>query len=504
MVKIEKYDVFELKIENVNETQLIVQCAVFKKNNKCITVSAFRNGIHSYMLRFMPEEEGIWSYHVAMANCEMQGEFECVKNTGVNHGRVVVNGYHFRYEDGERYIPFGTTAYAWIHQPAALQEQTLETLAGSSFNKVRMMVFPKSMPYNKNDPDCYPFLKNENSAWDVSNPDPIFWENLDCKIKSLMELGIEVDLILFHPYDRWGFSTLSQQESLIYLEYCINRLSAYRNIWWSLANEYELLYSKSSQDWDTYGEILLNKDIYGHLRSVHNIFEPYPKKRWLTHCSIQSMEINKIPIWQQEYELPVLIDECGYEGDLPYGWGSLTAFEMVHRFWWTACRGGFCTHGETYHREDEVLWWAKGGQLYGESEKRIAFLKHILHSLEGEWKMLQYKGINPNLDENDEKGMSEKRMFLQALGKASKEERERFVVAIAPMKIEGDGYSLEYFGRMRPRYIDLLLGEKKEYQVEILDIWDMTRHVAADKATGAVRIQLPAKEGTALLVTAVK
>ena len=501
MKQIEKYGVYELKMENIEEMDLVLKCAIFRKGNSEIQVSAFRNKSQEYIVRFMPAETGVWEYRISLKGYEAQGEFECVENTGKNHGRVVVDGYHFRYEDGERYIPFGTTCYAWIHQAEELQQQTLETLAQSPFNKVRMCVFPKSMPYNTNDPDCYPFQKKEDGTWNVLNPDPVFWEKLDKRVEALMELGIEADLILFHPYDRWGFAALSQQESMIYLEYCLNRLSAYRNIWWSLANEFELLYAKSLQDWDAYGEFLLERDLYGHLRSVHNILDPYPKKRWLTHCSIQSGEINKIPIWRQEYDLPVLIDECGYEGDLPYPWGNLTAFEMVHRFWWSVCRGGFCTHGETFHRDDEVLWWAKGGKLYGESVKKINFLKEILYSLQGKWQMPLYTGTNPNLDETDEKAVREAALFQEILNRAQIGTKESFMACVTPMKIEGDGYCLEYFGHSCPAYMDLMLEEKREYKVEILDIWEMTRLTVKDSIHGQARIQLPAKEGIALLVT---
>lgn len=498
--QIEKYSLFELKLKVLEETALMAGCAVFENENEQIQVSAFRNRRNEYIVRFMPDREGTWNYYIFIAGNERQGTFECVANQGKNQGRVITKGHHFQYEDGEKFIPFGTTAYAWIHQTAELRRQTIETLANSPFNKIRMCVFPKSMPYNTNDPDSYPFEKKADGTWDVNNPEPEFWEKLDKSIEELMNLGIEADLILFHPYDRWGFAELSQKDSLIYLEYVITRLSAYRNLWWSLANEYEILYSKSLNDWNEYGELILKKDIYGHLRSVHNILDPFPKRTWLTHCSIQSSEMNKIPVWRQEYDLPIIIDECGYEGDLPYSWGSLTAFEMAHRFWWSMCRGGFCTHGETYHREDEVLWWAKGGKLYGESEKRIEFLKNLLYSLPGEWQMPEYKGMNPNLDEQDEKAVREAKMFQKALEHADKATKENFVAFTTPMKIEGEGYSLEYFGHVRPAYLDLNLKEETEHKVEIVDIWEMTRRTAAEKACGKMRIKLPAKEGIALLI----
>ena len=33
----------------------------------------------------------------------------------------------------------------------------------------------------------------------------IFWHRFEDILKRIMNLGIEVDLILFHPYDCWGF-----------------------------------------------------------------------------------------------------------------------------------------------------------------------------------------------------------------------------------------------------------------------------------------------------------
>lgn len=125
----------------------------------------------------------------------------------------------------------------------------METLAKSPFNKIRMLVFPKHMPYNNNEPSLFPFMKGEDGSWDVRHPDFEFWNHLDSCIEELGKLGVEADLILFHPYDRWGFSKLTHEESMIYLDYCIRRLSAFRNLWWSLANEYELVTSKTPENW---------------------------------------------------------------------------------------------------------------------------------------------------------------------------------------------------------------------------------------------------------------
>ena len=85
--------------------------------------------------------------------------FSATTPTGNNHGPVVVfNTFYLRYADGAPYHQFGTTCYAWVHQPNELQEQTLKTLATAPFNKIRFCVFPKSYYVaNTNEPERFAF-----------------------------------------------------------------------------------------------------------------------------------------------------------------------------------------------------------------------------------------------------------------------------------------------------------------------------------------------------------
>ena len=83
-----------------------------------------------------------------------------------------------------------------------------------------------------------------------------------------MNLGIEADLIVMHPYDRWGFSMMKAEDDDRYWKYVLARFSAYRNVWWSLANEYDLMHEKTLSDWERYASIICEKDPYHHLRSI--------------------------------------------------------------------------------------------------------------------------------------------------------------------------------------------------------------------------------------------
>lgn len=230
-------------------------------------------------------------------------------------GPVRAEGIHFVYDDGTPGYFFGTTVYAMLHQEDALIDETLETLQNAPFNKIRLCVFPKHYEYSHYDPKYYPFARRADGSWDPDHPCFAFWEAFEKRLLQLFALGIQVDLILFHPYDRWGFSKLPQRGNLDYL---LRRFSAFPNLWWSMANEYDLFDERPMADWYEIEDFLYGHDPYRHLLSCHNIFQPYdPARPHITHLSWQTRQITRTGEMQERYGKPVSIDECSYEGDLP-------------------------------------------------------------------------------------------------------------------------------------------------------------------------------------------
>jgi hypothetical protein len=119
-----------------------------------------------------------------------------------------------------------------------------------------------------------------------------FFQHLERHVRDLRALGIEADVVLFHPYDRWGFATMDAASDARYLRYTVARLAAYRNVWWSLANEWDLM-RKTVADWDRFFQITQTCDPYQHLRSIHNCNELFDhSKPWITHASIQNWNFN--------------------------------------------------------------------------------------------------------------------------------------------------------------------------------------------------------------------
>jgi hypothetical protein len=411
MKKVERWGVFELALKGPSKGNPFVDVALsaeFRHGGRVLKPEGFYDGDGLYRIRFSPDAEGLWQY-VTRSNVSAlnrhNGEFFCTPPRAGNHGPVhvadsmqivhaddtgssaVSNPFHFAYADGTRFIQIGTTCYAWIHQPARLQQKTLATLARSPFNKLRMCVFPKWYSWNTDEPRIYPFAGTPPDKWDFTRFNPVFFRHLERRVADLLKLGIEADLILFHPYDKghWGFDNMGRRNDDRYLRYVIARLAAFRNVWWSLANEYDFVKTKKESDWDRFGRIIMKSDPYRRLCSIHNGTRLYDHTRpWITHVSIQNgsavADFGRAILYRDVYRKPVIFDEVKYEGNIELRWGNLKPEELVLRFWHGTIDGTYVGHGETYMHPKDILWWSKGGVLRGKSPARIRFLKKIIAS----------------------------------------------------------------------------------------------------------------------------
>mgnify|MGYP000353252241 FL=1 len=520
---IEKWDVLEATISGPNEGNPF--CDQWIKGTFCCknekkTVDGFYDGDGVYKVRFMPSftdeytfeieasfdikagaevpdegepehkhgtaDDGTEAEQYAVRNI-LTGSFTVIPPSADNHGPVRVAGtYYLAYEDGTPYHCIGTTCYVWNLQNGELQKQTLKTLEENAFNKIRFCIFPKHYDYNLHEPITYPYegtpcdssVLNENNFaeyngcapgndWDFTRFNPAHFQHIEKCIQALMKLGIEADLIVMHPYDRWGFSMMKAEDDDRYWKYVLARFSAYRNVWWSLANEYDLMHEKTLSDWERYAGIICEKDPYHHLRSIHNCKAYYDYNLpWITHCSIQRTETYRsselVNEWREKYHKPVILDEICYEGNIQFGWGNISGEEMTRRFWEAFCRGGYPGHGETYLSPDRILWWSHGGVLHGTSPDRIRFLAKIMEETPG-------LGVEPMPCKWDE-------VACRAAGFPARKD-----------------YFIYYYSFMRPGFRDFYFDDTTEYQVEIIDTWEMT---VTDGGIhkGKFRVKLPGKE----------
>lgn len=465
-----------------------------------LNVTGFYAGEGVYKVRFLPDVPGLWQYEV-FGCVEKEGSVEVEPAKGA-HGLVRAEEEHFVYQDGASFYPFGTTVYALMHQEESLIVQTMKSLREAPFNKVRFCVFPKHYDYNHNEPLDYAFEKKEDGSWDVGRPCIAFWNRLDDIILKMDEMGIQADLILFHPYDRWGFADMPQSDNLLYLDYLTRRLSAIPNVWWSLANEYDLCGAKTLSDWEEIEEFVAGHDPYHHLLSNHNCFKNWDFTRPnVTHACIQSKVLTKVAEWRSRYQKPVIIDECCYEGNIQHIWGSISGREMTNRFWRVVTMGGYCTHGETFLDSRDVLWWARGGRLKGESPARIAFLRNIVEELPGPIEPTENRIariMNASLEEK-EKMLENAEPFVKAMLAMGDELKDFYTSEFVYQGHCGEDAYLTFYD-LRTCAKDIIkLPKGHTYRVELIDTWEMTRVVLLETASGDTELVLPGKEGMAVL-----
>ena len=498
-----RWGVFEVEISGPKEGNPFTEQTVtgtFRGGSECVTCDGFYDGDGVYRVRFMPMFEGDYTYEIKTSfGVEGSGSVQVTAPKSWNHGPVrVANTYHMAYEDGTPYYSIGTTCYVWELQSDEMVEQTLKTLKNSAFNKIRFCVFPKHYNYNLREPRSYPYEgtpmdssvltpenfnqytgKTEGNHWDFTRFNPEHFRHIETCIRRLGELGIEADLIMMHPYDRWGFSCMTKEQDSLYWHYAVARFSAFANVWWSLANEYDLLVKKDLSDWEGYAKILCEKDPYHHMRSVHNCGLLYDYSRpWITHCSLQRTDLYKsselVETFRERYRKPVVMDEIAYEGNIQFGWGNLTGEEMLRRFWEAACRGGYPGHGETYMNPDNILWWSHGGVLHGESHKRFGFLLDRLKETPG----IGLKPIHRAWDE------------VCAVPQE---------ITPGKFKTGVEDYYLIYYSFMRPSFREFHFDDTSDWHVRVLDTWNMT---IEDRGLyrGKFRVDLPGRQYMAVQI----
>jgi hypothetical protein len=160
----------------------------------------------------------------------------------------------------------------------------------------------------------------------------------------------------------------------------------------------------------------------------------------------------------------VVLDEIAYEGNINHAWGNISGQEMTRRFWEAFVRGGYPVHGETYQHPDNILWWSHGGRLHGDSPARIKFLSEIMQQTPGD-------GLLPFKGEWDE------------------------VVGIS----DGGAYAIHYYSSFRPGFRTFSFQDDHDYEVEIIDTWNMTIENAGT-FRGKFKITLPGREYMAIRI----
>lgn len=493
-IQVERWNCYEVSLTapqrevegNPFEVQL---SATFVHDSDTLVVAGYydgpgnKKGEERWKVRFMPTKVGNWSYYTTSHFPSLNnktGQLSCIPASIGNHGPVQVDstGLHFCYADGTPYLPIGTTSYNWMqasNDPSVssadpgltMQQQTLLSLSESGFNKIRSLLLPHNFERSYPEPDCYPFAENTSGdskdRWDWAQINPRYFDHVEQCTEGLLRLGIEQDLILFHPYDdgRWGFDQMPLEAGQLLCRYVAARFGAYRNVWWSMANEYDLVKGRPAEHWTEWTDEVLRHDPYHHLISIHSYTAQY-YSYWddrYTHCSIQDQapveDFGRAIIARNILKKPVIYDEVCYEGDMTERWGWLSGEEELYRMWQALIVGTYCSHSECYQHGNphdfSRNFLAVGGHWQGTMWRRTQFMQQILSEMPRPMYL-------PDSSWDPYTSACGPGYYMVYLGKKVANEW-RFDLPIR------NGRGANAWPRMT---------EGERYQVEIIDTWNMT------------------------------
>eukprot|EP01084_Bolivina_argentea_P070037 127400_1 len=343
-IQIEKWDQFEISFpngpQNGNPFMDYIISANFtfinntkNSDNLPFIVDGFYDGNGKYLIRFMPNQIGIWSYKVTSNIISINGKygsFECIPATSNNLGPIVstyklidnttqfIRPHFIYFESKKPFYQTGTTAYGITHTSLELQNITMNTVKNlrskNIFNKIRFLIFPQYYMYSRLKPLYFPYLgSKENNFYNFTQFDVRYWQNLDKMIKTFQSHNMISDVILFSNYS-YGFgnfdciggtnsSNYNITMDLFYIKYLVSRLASYRLVWYSMANEFDLVNCKNKGKhnkppefpiWDAYFKYLLQIDPYRNpvkQKSIHQSSLMYNYSQpWTTHFSIQGYQ----------------------------------------------------------------------------------------------------------------------------------------------------------------------------------------------------------------------
>ncbi|MFG2925763.1 DUF5605 domain-containing protein [Streptomyces sp. NPDC048305] len=250
-------------------------------------------------------------------------------------------------------------------------------------------------------------------------------DRLDHQVAALGELGLQAEVML-RGRD---------------IPETVTRLAGRPNVWWCAPACHEAQTDIQEHD-------------HGHRPlTVHGPPGTDFGAPWITHASVAHPQTRAVSGLVRDLRKPVLVDDCGAEGDDPGDpERALPGTELLCRLWEAVCRGGYAGHAEAWGEEP---WSDGGGRLSGTAVERVAFLREVLEAAP--------TGLGHTPETYDAS-------TLEASGE----------------------YVLQYLGPHRyPRRSFALPGGV--WSVEVLDTWNMTVRELDDAGGDRVTVELPAE-----------
>ena len=361
-----------------------------------------RGGIEGnvFKVRFCPPRLGKWWLHAVRSNdSKLNGQHcgdvvKCLDSTHPGFWLVDpdTQGRWYRRSDGSHPYIIGNTMYTFLSEcgpDGPTGGNIADDVHGNSeyFKKIRFSIAGGRYPH----PQDKPFLDEAGKPTDDGDwshrPNPAwFSQRVDLAVKTAYEHDVIADLILNGPDTVESRSILRAQhndgDATPILQYMAARYGSFPNVWFCLANEFDIKTPKyTTEQAATFGRILREHLPYPMPVSIHARPRDWYRElnrqpAWHDHVIIQKKlkALNEAADWVSRNHaigggVPVIDDELAYEGKgdgwseadvieshlgafLGGGYGTTghkPAAKQGHYFW-----GHF--KAEEHHAADNLKW----------------------------------------------------------------------------------------------------------------------------------------------------
>jgi len=333
---------FDTRLEAAQGTseKTLVTVEFTSPSGKKRSVEGFWDGGVEWGIRFMPDEEGKWSYAVRSTPAaeglnNQRGTFECraekdAKNRFIKHGalRVAETGTYLEHADGTPFFWLGDTV--WTGPAFATIDDWKTYLGDRAAKKFSVIQYNMVCPWRTAATD-----REGNRAFDGEKNvriNPKFYQRLDRYMDAINDAGFAAAPILM-----WALSQkdpgnfLSEEDIEKIVRYEVARYGAHHLVWLLAGdNRYD---PKSAEKWKRIGRKVFGdagrQPISTHPTGMNWPWEDWFEEEWLTVLGYQSGHgddaktlewIHSGPVaknWNSE-ERPIINLEPPYEDHLGY------------------------------------------------------------------------------------------------------------------------------------------------------------------------------------------
>lgn len=434
-MNVERWDTCEFSFRSETEydnpfTEVDIAAIFTHQKGRTIQVNGFYDGEKTWRVRFMPLEDGHWTFETTSNDVALNGQTGSL--TGVPptkdylKGPIAAKGHHFFHADGTPRFLLSTRLSCHFAKPEVWQN-AIRYLIEHRINRVFFIMGGVHGTVEQ--------LYGEGRDYDRYSLDK--FQAIDTFIDVLRKEGVSAGPY-FYYFNDGAQHGMTPEQDRAYLKYGMARFGAYCNVLPCLSNEVEQKFSTRkgqydlrSHEWcNEMGPYMKELAVFGQACTVHNPMEtdnainpgfytllydwPFP---WTDYMMRQSQvaalssapEIrddipegkqatynkrgysrhNQLFIDLRRYGIPAINEEPGYEMegmqaipgrmDVNYRpWNSQSSHTLVPTFWSAACASGYVMWGNyaTYWLDDPLP-----GIQRSETPARLKILHDTITSL---------------------------------------------------------------------------------------------------------------------------